>query len=336
MDKSLRFLFRCDCNKDNGFGHFSRCLSLARTILLINNEVEILFIGNYNQFALSLLERNKFQALNYDDAKTIDSFTLINVASNFDYLILDSYHFNQEFLNTLVGNKFKLIAIDDFNTLDYNGFDMVINFTIGADKFKYSSKHNALGTLNFIAKPELIELREKNLLKSEDQIKNILLFLSGTEKTFNESKELLRIIDECFNNVSIDYLTSIDQPIGFISINNNTIQKHKPVYEIEKYYAETDLIISGGGMMNYESAYCCIPNLTFTQISEQQLETKNMEKENLTFEIGSLFDFNPKYTKERLQFFLNDRDFKLRFLHSTKHKFKTDSTLLLAERLMTL
>ena len=54
------FLIRCDANKNNGFGHFSRCLNLARGIKHKLPKAKIVFLGDYDNIPTQLIEKYKF------------------------------------------------------------------------------------------------------------------------------------------------------------------------------------------------------------------------------------------------------------------------------------
>ena len=77
-------LFRVDCNSKTGFGHFSRCLNLARTFKHYHQGVNITFVGNYNGFSLNLLRfyNIKCESIELDDfsivfPSIVDCFDLI-------------------------------------------------------------------------------------------------------------------------------------------------------------------------------------------------------------------------------------------------------------------
>ena len=103
------FLFKCDCNEESGFGHFSRCLNLARWLLLKDNDFEITFLGDYNAFALLLLNKYTLDYLVASKEYSFDPEPITLKASEYHTLICDSYLINQEFVDTLTNQNFKSV-----------------------------------------------------------------------------------------------------------------------------------------------------------------------------------------------------------------------------------
>jgi spore coat polysaccharide biosynthesis predicted glycosyltransferase SpsG len=59
--KAKRVLIRCDVNDANGYGHFTRCLYMARGIRESQPNIDIQFCGDYTKPALELLANSTFR-----------------------------------------------------------------------------------------------------------------------------------------------------------------------------------------------------------------------------------------------------------------------------------
>lgn len=174
----MKYIFRCDANGKTGLGHFFRCLSLARWLITFKKDkIEVTFYGNYSDFALSVLKEYN---LNYVPSRLylqLNENIDFNIFIGYSYVVLDSYLVNQNYINKFSEYRdIKSIVIDDHNYLDYHSIDLVVNYTLGSSDIKYNSLYQAVGIDYFFAKPELLDIREKNL-SFNGEFKNVLFFL---------------------------------------------------------------------------------------------------------------------------------------------------------------
>ena len=89
------FLIRCDANRNNGFGHFSRCLNLARGIKHKLPKAKIVFLGDYDNVPTQLIEKYNMVKKPLFDLINEE----VNFARGFDYFILDSYYIDQNYID---------------------------------------------------------------------------------------------------------------------------------------------------------------------------------------------------------------------------------------------
>jgi spore coat polysaccharide biosynthesis predicted glycosyltransferase SpsG len=245
----------------------------------INELTIIQFVGHYNNFAKRILAKAKL--------KYAASLSKVNIQ---DYkVILDSYDVSQTYIDNLIRSSWRFIKIDDFNEFNLSNADMVINIRFGAEKMLYHSKNKCLGIKYFPAHPKLNKVREKKLselknLPDLSQMKNILIFIGGTDK-FNITKLLLTHLNTMFKN---KYFFLFCDPRGQISLNNlkNNFELHTITDEIFDYFEIADILISGGGITKYEAAFSCIPNACVSQTEYQAEDTKLVAAANLTFDLG--------------------------------------------------
>ena len=120
------FLIRCDANKNNGFGHFSRCLNLARGIRHKLPKARIVFLGDYDNVPTQLIEKYNMVKKPLFDLINEE----VNFARGFDYFILDNYFINQSYINLYCKEPIKFIKIDDFNDLNLEQVEVVVNFVL--------------------------------------------------------------------------------------------------------------------------------------------------------------------------------------------------------------
>lgn len=321
----LRFLFRCDADATSGFGHISRCLNIAREIQRQHPEAKISFMGNYSDFALSLLAKFHFEciAFTFSEANTSE---VLNRAQNYSHLFVDSYFITQSFIDSACGNRYKFILLDDFCAHnDYSKVDLLLNFTIQAPSLNYGAKKCALGISYFPVKPELKVIRESKLEAPKNKIKKIALCLSAMPDYWPLEEELLKLADRAFSQVELKLVTSRNDLLLWKSENSNAFIQQKPGFEIEKLYSQSDFVLSGGGLVKYECAYCGVLNATLSLTAGVYADTQLFEKEKLTFDIGTAFHFDALTTVEKL-IEINTNQDSLAFQEASKRIFQTNST----------
>ena len=332
-----KLAIRCDCNSHSGFGHFSRCLNLARSIRQTDPGCEINFIGDFNPFSIGLLAKYKlefisspsFSHLNARDFKT-------NYLKNYDLLILDSYLYDRHFLDELVEETFGLIIIDDYNDFDFSGVDLIINFNILAEKENYNAKKVALGTCHFIYKPEFRAIREINITRNSGPVEEILLFFSGQS---GNRDTILPVITALDNNFSQGKITLIHPDESFFSsgkppVNNNFFQVIKPTSEVEKCLARADLVIGGGGMFNFESSYAGVPNIIFALNEEIDRVAFNAHESGVCFNGGPLNMFDIATGGEFLKTIIESESLRNDIIRNCAIAFDTDSNNKLAKMIL--
>lgn len=321
----LRFLFRCDADATSGFGHISRCLNIAREIQQLQPQAKISFMGNYSEFAQSLLVKFNFERIAFKFTEA-NSNEVIEQAHAFTHLLVDSYFITQSFIDSACNKQFKFILLDDFCAhSDYTKVDLLLNFTIQAPSLAYNAKKCALGISYFPVKPELKVIRESKLEAANNKIKKIALCLSAMPDYWPLEEELLKFADRAFSQVELKLVTSRNDLLLWKSENSNAFVQQKPGFEMEKLYSQSDFVLSGGGLVKYECAYCGVLNATLSLTAGVYADTQLFEKENLTFDIGTAFHFDALTTVEKL-IEINTNQDSLAFQEASKRIFQTNST----------
>ena len=110
---------------------FKSCSSFKKI-----NKFKISFIGHFSSFSTSVLLNESFSFTELQNQKY-----LLSNLEKFDFVIIDRYDIDQIFSRQpFTSKKTKSIFIDDFNQLDFSNQNLVINFRIEIENFKYNSK----------------------------------------------------------------------------------------------------------------------------------------------------------------------------------------------------
>jgi spore coat polysaccharide biosynthesis predicted glycosyltransferase SpsG len=331
---SAQLMFRCDCDGVTGFGHFSRCLSLARTLISVH-KAKVLFYGDFNNFAKKALQYYGIccvdaNGLGYGES---DINNTLAISKEFDSLVIDSYETNQEYVSGLVSQGFNLILMDDVHIplMDFSGVDLVINTRAGSELVSYPSRKVALGLGYMIIKPELRRIRIANLSRKKDLLKNVLVFFSGREV----QPKMLEMVIEMARDVLPDSVISCITGDETLDVKSE-VRKISFRPDIEELYAATDFIITGGGLVKYESAYCDIPNVALSQTDLQDQDTTILASRNLTYDLGMVKDFNLAVVTDKLRDFVRDKESLYAQHNAFQTAMHTDSTQRLASLILSL
>lgn len=298
-----RLVFNCNQNQEHGLGHFFRCLNLARHLRKLN-KFKISFIGHFSSFSTSVLINESFSFTDLQNQKY-----LLSSLEKFDYVVIDRYDINQLFLDELTRlKKTKSIFIDDFNQLDFSNQNLVINFRIGIENFKYKSKLKAIGENFFIFKPELLQVREN--YKFREKVKNVLFFGSATNKCNDTFNDLPVFMLNNFHDIEVTHITN--KPL---SSENVRYHPKKFQFSIEKYLKKADVIFNGGGLIKYEAAFCGIPSATLSTTNEQHDDTLNLEVKEVLYNLGNQKIIDKEEVQKRVVEFVKDVSLRRR-LHN--------------------
>ena len=329
-----RILIRCDCDGSVGFGHFSRCLSLARVLRAQARSSQLAFWGRYDAFAERALKRYRIPRLHAPARgyAARDAAAALAASRGFDVLLIDSYRPEQAYLDALQGQRCKLAVMEDRQVLDLSGADLVICFRAGAERASHGATQEALGLDYLIVKPELRAIRRRNLARRAWRVRNTLVFFTGRDADPALLKKAVRATIAALPDSKVSYLTKDGRPLR--GLDGAAPRRSRP--DIEKLYAEADLIVTGGGLVKYESAYCGIPNVALPQTALQNQDTKILTARNLSFDLGMANRINVDAVAKRLASFVGDG----RALAAQRRAFRTamdaDGTRRLAGRLLAL
>lgn len=266
----------CEANSDVGFGHFFRCLHLADS-LRNSYGINAYWVGNITPSLVGLLhERNQQHIFtsNFDNAIT-EAQSL-----NAHAVLCDSYQLAESHIQQL-RHKFKVCIVDDFGTSALAYADTVINFTVSAPRYNYAAKQQLLGPRFFLCDEALNRVRKRRLNQTEfnvDKI-NLLIAIGGHDRlSMGPYIADLFLLDN-------KYAVTLLGPYSSVKSNKKLLHFNRS-NDMPSLYKKADLVVSGGGLIKYESAYCGIPNIVVAQTPEQFSETIEFEAVNLCHAVG--------------------------------------------------
>lgn len=285
ISESPHLFVICDGNSEVGYGHFFRCLHLLKALKASLPALKLTWMGAIDESLLTQITVNALteQFILVDSAN--DALRQI-LLSNRSWVLSDSYLLSERDLDTLA-DQHHLIAIDDFGKHSHAKAQAVLNFCVSATQYRYKATEQLLGTGYFLTDPRLNPVREYKLsIQASSKVPLQILIAMGGFDRFDVGAKIALAISESKLNTNITLLGASEQILPN-SINHLTSSK-----DMARLYRQSDLVISGGGLIKYESAYCAIFNIAVSQTPEQLAESEAFAAHNLCLSYGLAQDWH--------------------------------------------
>jgi UDP-2,4-diacetamido-2,4,6-trideoxy-beta-L-altropyranose hydrolase len=178
----VNIVIRADANHAIGVGHFTRCMSLARELKSSGHEVEfqsICEIPGLTQLAAD--NGLAITRINTDEPGSDPIF--IDTGTQYDWSILDGYHFTTPSHNAANNIADHLLIIDDApRNIEYPT-TLVLDQNYGAENQQYPTPPEAqlLGTTYALIRPEITALRESSLSRSRRNTTSVVVMFGGSD-----------------------------------------------------------------------------------------------------------------------------------------------------------
>ena len=245
-----------------GFGHFSRCSSIAQEL---GKEYKVLVLLNQKgnsdyQIRSSNYKVKFFDWLNED----------ISFLKKDDFVIIDSYLAEQKHFNSLKKEGIKTLVLDDYYRLSYPT-DYIINPNVSADSSMYYST-----SAKIFCGAEYVILREEfrgiSNVKQKENINEIVITVGGSDyrnllpRFINKVIPLFPKFQFNILAASEDYKTYLDS----LNKNRNTeIFGFLHAEEIKNLFVKSDIAVSASGQTLGELVITSTPFVAFAVDDDQ-------------------------------------------------------------------
>jgi len=314
-------VFRVDANTNSGFGHLSRCINIARHFLVATGHPHssLLFVGNFNKFARSLLSSHTFQFTSTRTAGEL-SQALVKESKNRSAVLIDSYLVNQKMLDEYCHLFRSTIIVDDTCELQYSQVDLLINFRFSAeDLFAPDAATTALGTNYYVTRPELSSLRESNTTVKTD-IKSVLIFMGGG---YDNIEAVQRIVDTSRKINPRLRISCVSSQPSIKAIDD--VAHFTPRPDVESFLGDCDVCINGGGLIKYECIYSRIPTASLSTTELQYQDTILLANAGLIQDLGTDKEVQSSILPQRLDDILNNFELRESMMNASSALFDSQS-----------
>ena len=282
-DKSLTII--TEGGQKFGFGHITRCLSIANIFKDYNYKIN--FIVNGDMSIGSILNDTKYTLLNWIKNKE-QLFIDIGKSS---LLLVDSIKISDKLLTQLEKINIPIIFIDDEKRRNILNSGFVIDWTILSEQQNHfiPKKKNVTYLLGSIYTPLRAEFTKasKNIIKKK--LETLMITFGGADVR-NLTPKILKILSNKFPKIQKNIVigagfTNIDEIKKVKDANTNLIYSANTQTMI-KLMQDSDLPIASGGQTLYELVKIGTPAIAILLVDNAQDDTLGWNKVGTINNIG--------------------------------------------------
>lgn len=323
----MKIAFLLDANPRVGYGHLGRCINIAHHLKSRAQGAQIVFCGDLDEYAVRKIVAFSYQAASGD----------LEYQLPLDIVVVDSYLFSEPQLASLAHRFQRSVFIDDFGEYSYEGAGTVLNFTANAERrYSYRAASALLGLRYYPADPEMINLRERQRAKTN--INNVLMFFGGKGGHEARQEKVLHELDTRVSGKLFRLLLPKDVCISLPSSDRNEFTSQSTASHIKEHFDWCDALISGGGLMKYESGFSRIYNGSVASNAGQLQDSLVMHDLGLSHHLGFLERMDEQKSvhefHRELDVFFNDLEARESQYLAQTRLFDTNSGACLAEKIL--
>ncbi len=297
--------FRVDANSEIGTGHLMRCLAIAEKIKAQGYEVHFFTVDAINT---KLIEEKGFRChvlkgVYTEIEKDYSQLSVLISGLGVKVLLVDSYFVSQSYLKKLC-DLVKVIYIDDLHEMVYP-CDLLINYTIFADKIDYSQMYKGTNTklllgCNYVPLREEFEtVRPK---KHKDKPEKVLVLSGGTDQYHFLLHFVEQVVcNDAYCNVIFQVVcgkyNTDKEKLKALQVGYKNLEVYENLSELKDYMVNADVAISAAGTTLYELTACGTATIGYA-LADNQLE--NLQVFSEKGYVISLGDIRKSFPEEEL------------------------------------
>lgn len=266
-----------------GYGHVTRCLSIAQAFVEKGLESNIFIHPSDNNERFT--DPHISRTFNWLE----ETHILTDIIEDASIIIIDSYLAKPDDYEKIATKARTLASIDDFNRINYPQ-GVVINGAIGASSLPYPD--NPLVT--YLLEQEYQPVRKAfwNLPDRDvkPEIEQILITMGGVDIR-NLSPGIVMLLQNEFPDLkkSVVLGRGYQAPSGKdIRLDRNTeIYSDLDMDQMAQLMIQSDICISAAGQTMYELACAGLPTIAIQVAENQALNIKGFEKAGFAVNLGN-------------------------------------------------
>ena len=322
----------CDGDFELGFGHISRCLSLAEAFE--DEGWNALFIGRFQDGAEDIVSDAGFDAitrLGQTGKEDVERTVSIAKSYGVDAWIIDSYELSPGYLRELL-RVAPILLIDDYGVLDEYPCTVVLNPSIDSGNLVYPDGVRVLSGPGFIPyRRAFRNFRKRLKLTKKGEVKRILISVGG-----GDSLDITGGVVSCLTNIRImptvravvgkgyPWKDRLDAMIDSFATGSSVLMN---LPSLAEEMGLADLCICAGGMTKYEAAYLGVPCVAIPVNHGQLEETRRFAERGLAFNLGLACDLDDVRLLKGIISVVLDRDRRISMAALALSFFPEDPTV---------
>lgn len=190
-----RIFIRVDANAQIGYGHLTRCLSLAQELddfeRIVASKSPLKNIIEVQDFPCRFLPIE-------------DESDFLNTLNTSDWVLVDGYHFDSSYFSQLKAKGVKILVIDDLAEIFYP-VDLIINTAPLANSESYKAAiytQFCLGLSHALLRPDFLKIAQESEL---NKVKNSVFICFGGSDPLNKTEFALQaaIDSQQFDSIQV-------------------------------------------------------------------------------------------------------------------------------------
>ena len=285
----MNIVFRVNASSHVGSGHFYRCIQIAYSL---NNKDKVFFIcEDLNKKLKNILKKNRiklfilkkkrkcdFEKSDYESTKNI----IKKIKGKINLMVVDSYFLGVKWEKKIRSSVDKILVIDDLNRK--HDCDFYLNQNLSSSRTLDGKLRK--NTLKFLGlKYCIIKFKaeeKKRIVKKPHQIKKILIFMGGSDKS-NLTYKILKILNKkIFLKFKLKIVVGVDNKNYKLIKEFSKKRKDTKIYynqkSLKNHILDSDIAISSGGTFIWECLFYGLPALVLNQSKNQVDNSKALYK----------------------------------------------------------
>lgn len=317
---------RADANSTIATGHVMRCMSIAKEVVKLGQEVTFITADLQSK---ELIESNGFSIVclysEWDNLdKELEQMIAFIKEHNVERILIDSYYVTETYLSQL--RKYtRVYYLDDLAMFPYP-VDVLINYNNYASNLSYSKEGNC-ETTEYILGCKYVPLREEFrgiAINPSKDVKRALLTTGGSDTYHVASKFLdyfekkyllnreyrhqrakysMNQFENTYEISNIEFHVIVGKFNSDIEILNELATKypqiilHHNVTNMAEIMKSCDIAITAGGSTMYELCACGVPMITYAFADNQLLGVEGFDDLGVANYCGDIRDGELKLWK---------------------------------------
>lgn len=305
-------------NKEVGFGHITRCISLYQSFEEYN--IKPTFIINCDESVKKWM--GKIDFLSFDWLNNPQK--IFKIIKNSDIVIIDSYMAPKYIYKKISDLTNLTVSIDDNCRINYPK-GIVLNGAINATQFNYPLSRNIEYLLGTHYIPLRKEFKEKSVKKIKKNIETIMVTFGG-EDSANMTPRIIEILKKYYptqkKKIVIGTGFKNIENIQKLTDSNIEMEYNVNAQLMKDLMLQSDVAISAGGQTIYELAKIGIPSIIIGVAKNQINQINGWDKNGFICYAGWKKD--PDLNQKIIKCLKNLENYQLRQKKSVTGKKEVD------------
>ena len=297
-------IFRVDAGPQIGFGHLSRCLSLAGT--LAEADVRSAFVcRDPSEIVRARIEDAGHLVVELpasivpgspeDAAETLD---VVRGESEPPLLVVDHYRIDSDWEAAVRPSVERLVVIDDLADRPHNcelliDQNRMFDGEVAYDGLLPGDAQRLIGPRYALLRPEFAARRQmQRAARSEPS--SVLVAFGGSDPAGHTLAVMYALGPHLPMLRRVDVLVGCLNPhraeIEHLASRSNTFRVHVDAPNVAELLATTDLAIGAGGVMSWERACLAVPSLVFGIVPNQVQNVRELVRAGAAVGVAEMFE----------------------------------------------